>query len=160
MDRRTWGSRRGNAILESALVILPMLAVFLAIIDFSIAVFMRNTVQFAVRQGCRYAVTSQTGSGGRGHDDSIKDVVQQYSMGFLSGTAGRNKINIEYYNPRTLANVTGVGSNAGGNIVEVSVQGLSWAWMAPVWRSATALTISAASSDVMEASPSGIIPPR
>jgi Flp pilus assembly protein TadG len=159
LTRIPFRRERGNAILECALVILPMLAIFLAIVDFSIAAFMRNTIQYAVRQGVRYAVTSQT-MAGAGHDDSIKNVVQQFSMGFLAGAAGRSKIQVNYFNPRTLAAVTGAGSNAGGNIVEVSVNGLSWAWMAPVMRSATPLSISAASSDVMEASPNGIIPPR
>ncbi len=151
--------QRGNTIVESALILLPMFAMLFAIIDFSVALFMKNTIQYAVRQGVRYAVTGQTLSG-MGQDASIKSVVQQNSMGFLNGTTGASYIAISYYSPKTLATVTGVGSNAGGNIVQISVTGFSWAWMVPLWRSAAPLAITAASSDLVETPSNGIPPNR
>jgi hypothetical protein len=85
-------------------------------------------------------------------------VVQSNAMGFLNGSSGAAKIYIRYFNPGTLAETQ---SNAGGNIVEVSIEGYTWNWIAPVMRSATpALTVLARSSDRMENTPGGISPPR
>lgn len=151
--------RRGNTIIESGLIFLPMFTILFSILDFSMATFMRNTTQLAVREGVRYAITSQTMTG-LGHDDSIKTTVQSNAMGFLNGSAGLSKIAINYYSPKTLAAVAGAGSNAGGNIVQISVSGLSWTWMIPLGRDWAPLAISAASSDIMEPPPNGIIPPR
>jgi hypothetical protein len=76
-------------------------------------------------------------------------------MGFISDPT---KISITYYDPNNNFNVT--NSNAGGNIVQVQVSGMSWAWMCPYARNATALQYSASSSDIVEPSPNGIPPAR
>lgn len=135
--------------------------IFFGIIDVSVAIFMKNTMQYAVREGVRYAITGQTLSG-LGQIDSVKTVVQQNGMGFLAGTTGLNRVSVTFYSPSTtppLQQVTGVGSNNTGNVVRVAVNGLSWAWMAPVGHSAAGpLSISAASCDVMEAPPNGVLP--
>jgi hypothetical protein len=152
--------RRGATIVEFALAFLPVFALLLAILDFGFAIFLKSTLQHAVREGVRYAVTGRTESG-TGHDDSIKGVVQRHAMGQLSGADGASKIIIRYYNPNTLAEVTGAGSNVGGNIVEISIEGFTWGWIAPVLRQALpALTLRARSSDRMEPSPGGTPPPR
>ena len=145
-------------LVEGALVTLPLLALLWGILDVSFAIFIKNTASWAVRQGVRYAVTSQT-MPGLGHDDSIKTTVRLYSVGLLDALSpdhnGMNRVQIQYYDPVSLALVTGPGSNAGGNIVVVSATGLSWAWMVPLLRSKTPLQFSVASADVMEASPLG-----
>ena len=142
---------------------LPLLALMFAILDLSIAIFARNTVQFAVCQGVRYAVTSRTMTG-MGQDDSIKTVVQGYALGFLdylsADHAGKNRIAITYYDPVSLAPVAGAGSNVGGNIVVVTASGLSWAWMVPLLRGAAPLTFSVSSADIMEATPLAGAPTR
>jgi Flp pilus assembly protein TadG len=147
-------SRRGSAALEAALVFLPFFAILLALIDFSVAIFIRNTLMNAVREGVRYGVTGRT-LNGQGHDASIKSVVKRYSMGFISSTQDLSRVSIEYYNPRTGQYVTGAGSNRSGNILEVRVNNYPWLWMAPVLRSSSALTFSAKSSDLMEPQPLG-----
>ena len=129
----------GHTILEASFIILPFMAIFFALFDFSMAIFLKNTMQFAVRQGVRFAVTSlvqvDENNLALGHDASIKNEVSKYSMGFLnyvapSGAtrpcAGAACISIKYYNPNTLAEVTGVGSNAGGNVIEVSANNLTY----------------------------------
>ena len=142
---------------------LPLLALMFAILDLSIAIFARNTVQFAVCQGVRYAVTSQT-LPGLGQDASIKSVVQGYTLGFLSYLSPdhtpSNRISITYYDPVSLAPVAGAGSNVGGNIVVVTASGLSWAWMVPLLRGAAPLTFSVSSADIMEATPLAGAPTR
>lgn len=143
-------------MIEAAFVLVPMLAVFLAIIDFGFAIFLKSTFQHAVREGVRYAITGQTLSG-QGQDASIKSVVQKNAVGFLNGASGAAYINIQYYDPITLAATT---SNQGGNIVEVSVQNYPWNWIAPITRDSAALSITAKSSDRMEPFPGGVPPPR
>src|ERR1039457_2241533 len=111
--------RRGSALMEGPLALLPMLAVLFAVMDLSIALFVKNMAQFAVCQGARYAITSQT-MAGLGQDASIKAVVKGYTLGFLDCLSpdhlGAHRIAITYYDPVTLLAVTGVGSNTGGNI--------------------------------------------
>jgi Flp pilus assembly protein TadG len=155
--------RRGSALVEATLATLPLMAFLFGVFDVSFAIFVKNTLQFAVRQGVRYAITSQT-MPGMGQDLSIKTTVINCTAGLLNSMSpnnnGANQITITYYNPVTLLPVVGVGSNLGGNIVVVSASGLSWAWMFPLWRSNTALQFSAASADIMEATPLAGAPNR
>jgi len=149
--------------VEGTLAMLPLMAFLLGIVDVSVAIFVKNTVQFAVRQGVRYAVTSQTMTG-QGQDASIRSIVQTYSLGLMNALSptgnGNDAITISYYDPVTLAQVTGTGSNSGGNIVVVSATGLSWAWMVPLLRDATPLQFSVSSADIMEATPVAGAPTR
>ena len=174
-------NQSGHSALEGSLVLVPFLAMFLALIDFSMAVFLKNTMQFAVKQGVRYAITSQTGAtpvaytsdfdntGATGQDAAIKNTIVSNSFGYLHYVAplgtgrpctGRGCISIKYFDPVTLVEVTGVGSNAGGNVVQITAHDLTWAWMVPLLRSATPLKFAVSSADVMEASPTSGIPAR
>jgi Flp pilus assembly protein TadG len=154
---------RGSALVEAGLAMLPLMAFFCGIVDVSFAVFVKNTLLFAVRQGVRYAVTSQTMTG-MGQDASIKTTVRNYSAGLVDALSpnknGANQITITYYDPVSLAPVTGANSNIGGNIVVVSMSGLSWAWMFPLWHSSAPLQFAVASADIMEATPLGGPPAR
>jgi Flp pilus assembly protein TadG len=150
---------RGNTTLEAALVLGPLFMLLFAIIDFSVAILVKNTLQASVREGVRYAVTGQTIAGAGGQDNSIKKVVQQNSLGFLTAS-NASLIGITYYDPKTLATVSGTNSNAAGNVVQISVNNFSWAWMVPYARSATALQMTAISADMVEPSPSGVPPTR
>lgn len=147
--------QKGNTFLEAALVLVPLLALIFAIVDYGLAIFVRSTLQHAVREGTRYAVTYRTMTG-KGHDASIKAVVQRSAMGFLSGDEGTNRIFIRYYDPVTLAEVS---NNLPGNLVEVSVENFSWGWLAPLLRTADPLRMTARSSDRMEGLPGGTAPP-
>jgi Flp pilus assembly protein TadG len=146
--------RRGSAALEAALVVIPMLAFLLAIIDYSVAVFIRNSLMNATREGVRFGITSRTVNG-LSHDNSIKNVMQRYAMGFLNGSSA-SRIAIRYWNPQTGTFATGVGSNRSGNILEISVENYPWIWIAPVLRNTAALSFTAQSSDIMEPQPNGI----
>ena len=146
-------------MLEAALALPPLLMILFATIDFSIAILVKNTVQASVREGVRYAVTGQTVSG-LGQDESIRTIVENNSLGFLNSSNGDSLISITYYNPNSLAVVNGLGSNAPGNIVQVQVTGLSWAWMVPYARSSAPLQISATSMDIVEPNATGVPPAR
>jgi Flp pilus assembly protein TadG len=149
----------GHALLEASVVILPLLAMAFAITDYSMAIFLRSTFQHAVREGVRYAITYQTMSG-QCQDASIRQVVKNASAGFLNNTHDP-LILITYHPPANLSQtLTGVGSNAAGNIVEVSVEGYAYSWMAPLMRSNTPLTITVRAADRTESLPGGTtVPP-
>ncbi len=157
--RRT---QRGSAALEGSLVILPLMAIGFALLDFPLGIFIQNTLRNAVREGVRFAITQQTGSGGQ--DAAIRSVVEQNSMGFvnesdITGSSPTTTFTITYYDKSTLTAVSGSGSNNQGNICVVSVT-IQRKWMAPLWRSTGLLSFSASSSDVMEAPPGGVLPGR
>ncbi len=151
--------RRGAEVVEFGLVLLPLVAFVFLTIDIAWAVFARSVLQHAVREGVRYGVTSQLRED-MGHAESIRSVVQENSMGLLAGEAGRNSIQVRFYTPETLQDISGTaGANAGGNLIEVSVENLRWAPLLPVLRSAAPLRLSARSADRMEASPPTGAPP-
>lgn len=157
-DRRWKGLARdtqGHALMEGGLVFIPFFALMLAIVDFGMAIFLKNTFQHAAREGVRYAVTYQT-TGGMGHDYSIRQVVKTNAMGFLNTAAGDSMIHIRYYNPNTLLET---GGNNPGNIVEVSIEGYSFGVMAPLLRAANPIPLNVRASDRMESLPGGTSPP-
>jgi Flp pilus assembly protein TadG len=165
-DSTPASARSGNATLELAFVFLPLFAVLFAFVDFSMPIFLRSTLQSAVRAGVRYAVTYQTAAG-LGQDESIRQVVQQSALGLIDGPAGAASITISYYSPADLTDaITGVAGNAPGNVVEVSVSNYTWSWIAPLSAafspgvySGSPLQISVASADRMESLPAGLLSP-
>jgi Flp pilus assembly protein TadG len=147
--------RSGAVIVELALVLVPLLAMILAIADFSMPIFLNSTFTNAVREGCRFGLAYQVTYGGTTYGDmttAIKNVVQTNSMGFLAGTSGLSKIAVKYYLPVSpYTEVTGASTaNANGNILEVSVNGFDWTPMAPVSRLASALAITVVAADRLE----------
>lgn len=147
---------RGNNAIELPLILVPFLALVFAICDFGLAVFIQNTVQNAAREGVRYAITYQTITGSC-QDASIKQVVQNNSMGFVSNPA---LITVNYYAPADLSSpVAAPNGNLPGNVVEVSVQNLQRQWIAPLMRSPGSYNIGGWSSDVMQGLATGSNPP-
>ena len=86
-DRAPEGPAKGAELVEFSLVMIPLFGILFLVIDLSWMLFARATLQYAVREGVRYAVTGQTMSG-MGQDASIRSVVQQSSMGILAGLGG------------------------------------------------------------------------
>lgn len=146
--------RKGNALIEMSFVALPLFALLFGLVDFGLAIFIRSTLQHAVREGVRYAVTYNT-SGAKCQDASITEKVQQSAMGFLAGTDGAAKVKVRYFaidenNPGTFTEFGPGTGNAPGNIVEVAVEGFQYKWLAPIYWSADPLNITVRSADRME----------
>jgi Flp pilus assembly protein TadG len=166
--------QRGSDILEFTLVLLPLLGFLFLILDVSWAVYSRSTLQYAVAQGVRYAVTSQTMSG-MGQRASVQSVVQKAAFGKLnktSGTAtgvnGWNNIYVDWYLVNADGSLTNEDGVVGGNgmqtdgqlpLVRVSVQGLSVSTFMPTIKmiglssALSGITMAAASWDRMETPP-------
>jgi len=177
------GLRRRNQrgmspeLVEFTLVLLPFLGFTFLILNIAYAVYQRSTIQYAVAQGVRYAVTSQTMSG-LGARASVQTYVQQNAFGTLNNNPGTNPpslgtngwcgIYVDWYivdsANGTLDDEDGV---VGGNgmqvdgtlpLVEVSVQSLPGKLFVPFVQSPgmgvlTAITLGAVSWDRMEPPP-------
>jgi Flp pilus assembly protein TadG len=148
--------QHGAELVEFGLTIVPLFGFIFLILDVSWMIFAQVTLQSAVREGVRYAVTGQTMSG-MGQDASIKTVVQNAAVGFLAGASGSNQIAINYYLPSTMV---ATNSNAGGNIVQVSIQGFALSPLGPILHSGSPVAISAVASDIVEPPASGVPPAR
>jgi len=143
--------------------ILPTFALIFAFADFGLLLFRWCTLQNAVREGCRYAITFQT-SGNLGQDASVEQVVQQYAMGIVTTADNPQSIFVKYYSPTDLTTPIVNGGNIPGNVVEVSVQGVSWTWMAPIsgtadsgaLRSTSPIALNVYSSDILGGFPPGV----
>ncbi len=156
MPRQGWSRRRGATIVEMSFVVIALFGLLFLLMDLSWVVFAKASVQHAVREGCRFAVTSQTLTG-LGHIASIQEVVRRNSMGFI-GPAETGLIQVRFYNPETLQPVSGAGSNAGGNLVIVAVENFQVRPLIPFVRSGDPIRFSVRAADRMEASPMGIPP--
>ena len=127
----------GNTLVELALVLTPMFALLLAIVEVSLPIFKKSTFVAAVREGCRYGITYQTSYNGQSYSsqtNAIKAVVLANSMGFLSDTS---LIHVSYYlSSSPFTDVTSGGSgivpNNDGNIIQVSITGYTHSWIDPI----------------------------
>ena len=168
--------RRGVEIVEFTLVLLPLLGFTFLLLDLGWAVYKRATLQFAVREGCRFAITNRlvalTDANGKSYGmiDSVKSVVQSRAVGFLGSRTtdpGWASIQVRFYNPSTPTSALGAPVNCadttaqpniGGNLVEVSVENYQARALAPLLRSAAPLNFTARSSDRMEGNPAAGAP--
>jgi Flp pilus assembly protein TadG len=150
-------SSSGHVMLESAFTLLPMFALLFGIIDLCVMTFRWTTLQNAVREGVRYAITFQTQSG-LGQTASIENVVQQNALGFVTASDTPPHIYVTYLNPDLTA-----GSNTPGNVVEVTVKNISFSFMAPLSGSlagplytSSPLTFKVVAADILGGYPVGV----
>jgi Flp pilus assembly protein TadG len=142
--------RRGSQLVEGGLMMLPFLALALMTVNAGWTIFVKATLQHAVREGVRYGVTGQVDSSGH-QVTSIQDTVVSQSMGLLDNA----QVSVQFLNSSTLASTS---SNAGGNIVQVSVSNYMVKPLAPLLISGSNIPLSVSGADVIEGSPGGIPP--
>jgi Flp pilus assembly protein TadG len=152
----------GNVMVECVFTLLPMFALILGFVDVGMMIFRWATLQNAVREGCRYAITLQT-AGSLGQDASIEQVVQSYSMGLAKTTDSPNRIKVNYYSPTDLNTPINSGGNVPGNIVEVSVQAIPFSWIMPLsgtfnnpMYAGSPVTLNVYSLDMLGGYPAGV----
>lgn len=129
--------QRGAEALAGAMVMMVILPLMFLIVDIGWGIFIKVTLQHAVREGVRYAITSQTtsdGSGGSlGHVASIKAVTLRAAGNLLAGQEG--KVTVKFYNSgsSTLNEDLGANRNRGGNIVMVNIENYEYRPIIPVY---------------------------
>lgn len=135
-------SRRGSGLLELAFFLMPSFALICGFLDVGMALFTWNTLQNAVREGTRYAITYQVDGSGQ-QVTSIKNTVSTWAMGLVQASSTSSSgvnvpyIEVNFYTSPTTANPNGIllpatgTPNAPGNIVEVAVRNYPYALMAP-----------------------------
>jgi Flp pilus assembly protein TadG len=135
-----YGRSKGAEVLEFTLVLLPMLAMIMVLMDTAWAIYVESSLQYAVRIGVRAGVTITAAQTPKGSclTDMVKSSVQQNSFGLLSGASNLALIKVNYFQPPA-ANSNGAvtdvstqaNGNAPGNIMQVSVQNYSLAALMP-----------------------------
>jgi Flp pilus assembly protein TadG len=145
-------------MVEAAVTIIPMFAMFIGMVDVSLVVFLQSTLTHATREAARFAITFGSTYNGASCASSqakcIVQAVQTNGFGFLSGTKG-NLVAVNYYTandlsnpvmvcnstsctlrgtlPQTLSNGKVVNyANQPGNVVEVAVSNYPWTWLLPI----------------------------
>jgi hypothetical protein len=150
------------------MLLLPLM--FL-IVDIAWGVFVKVTLQHAVREGVRYAITSQTATNAEGanmgHIGSIKSMTIASAGGILAGQ--EDKVSVTFYTPDTLAEDTGASRNRGGNVVMVNIEDFEYRPLIPVYtigslqtleiREDPPIRISVHAADRMESCPLGVCAP-
>ena len=126
--------QRGSQFLEMGLMVLPVFGFIFLLMDVAWAVRTQAILQYAVAEGVRYAVTSQT-MAGLGQRASIQMTVQASSFGLLStdktvaGTNGWNSIYVNWFLPDGTVEDGITGGNGEQNgiypLVKVSIQNFS-----------------------------------
>ena len=79
-SRRTFGSRRGNAMIEFALSAMVLTYAFTGVFQFGYSMYLYNELEGAVRAGARYASLAKISNTGNNAQDSswqskVKNVV-------------------------------------------------------------------------------------
>lgn len=131
-------------MVEVGLIVTPLLLITFLLLNLSMAIFLRATFQQAVREGARYAITGQTTGTGVCQDTSIKTVVAKNAVGFLNAGQGAASMHVRFR-----SSSGAIGSNAVGNIVEVSIENYQYGPLAPFRFFSSKLGIWAQADDVM-----------
>lgn len=143
------GSQKGVTVVEVGITVVLLFGLIFLVMDLSMLLFVRSTLQQAVREGVRIGVTGRQFGTNAYLDDSIRQATQDESLGFLGGTEGACKIQINYYNPETGAASTGTQ----GDVLVVSVNAYSYTPLGAVLKSADPFLITVSSSDIVERCP-------
>jgi hypothetical protein len=147
-------SQRGAELIEVTLMIIPILGFVFLTFDVSMVMFLRSTFQHAVREGCRFGVTSQL-DGSSYADDSIRNIVKKEAFGFLSSPEAEGSIHVRFMDP-----VDGSrADNSQGNILQVAVDDYRYGPLTLFANLGFPVNIYARAYDLMEAAPPTGLPP-
>jgi len=125
-------NRKGQTTVEFALTALVVFAVLFAIIDFAVMFYVNLTMQHAVREGARYAVTGQGGNNGVQRRKALVEKIQACSNGLYAKNANPQKEpTVSVVTPSRAANFsnyTGSQVSDTGNPSEIIIVSLAYSW--------------------------------
>ena len=158
MTRQAWrrgrSSERGQTAIEAGVTVVLLFGLIFLVMDLSMLLFIRSTLQQAVRNGVRIGATGSQFGGHTYLNDSIRAAVQAEALGFLNGPQGACKIAVNYFTPDTGAATSGTQ----GDVLVVSVNDFSYTPLGAVLRTADPFRITVSSSDIVERCPIGGCP--
>jgi Flp pilus assembly protein TadG len=146
--------QRGQTVIEVGLTVVLLFGLIFLVLDLSMLLFIRSTLQQAVRSGVRAGVTGRLVQSTTYLNDSITKAVQREALGFLNGSTGACRIRINYFDPNTGTASTGTQ----GDILMVSVNNFNYTPLGAVLKRSDPLAISVSSSDIVERCPVGGCP--
>jgi Flp pilus assembly protein TadG len=175
----------GNALLEAALILLPLFALIFGIADFSMALFITGAFQQAARDASQFATTynlTYNGTTYGSQSAAVKAIIYAESFGFINATndAAHNYVQVNYYFPNDLSTPATCASNCNytwtdskgntstvnyenqpGDVVEVRIVGYPWLWMAPLpgIMPGKGITLGAEAVDILQGLPSTMTAP-
>lgn len=119
---------KGQTTLEFALTVLVLFTVLFALIDFAVMFYVNLTMQHAVREGARYAITGQ---GGNNRKSEMVARVRQASNNFYEKNASGAEPAVSIVTPTDAAafsNYTGRPVDDTGKPDEIIIVTLNYAW--------------------------------
>ncbi len=146
--------RRGSVAIEAGFTLVLLFGLIFLILDLSMLLFIKATLQQAVREGVRVGMTARLVGSTTYLNDSITLTVQEHSLGFLQGPQGACRIQIQYFDPTTGAASQGTQ----GDLLVVSVNNYNYTLLGAVMKDAHPLAVSVSSSDILERCPLGGCP--
>ncbi len=138
--------------MEFALLLPIFFAILFMTMDVGWILFGWVCIQEGAREGVRYSITG-SGQVEATLDSATKLVVEQYSFGFAKAT----NISVDYY-PSTGYSASGMpasldgtsGATSVGNLVKVTVRGVTIKSFAPVWRNFGNVQLTASACDILQ----------
>jgi Flp pilus assembly protein TadG len=139
--------QRGSQTLEAGLITLVMFSLIFLLMDISLSLFIKSTLQEAARDGVRFGITEQLLSGDTYLTDSINKIARSSALGFITNPGCQ--VTVTYYDPYGGATTTPIG----GDILQVSITGYQYTPLGAILKSSAPVSISVQASDVMEQCP-------
>jgi hypothetical protein len=133
-------NHKGQTTVEFALTVVVLLAFLFALVDFAVMFYVNLTMQHAVREGARYAITGQGGQNGNLRRSALIDKIKESSNGLYEKNANPLKSpTVSVVAPASTApfdNYTGSPVDDTGKPGEIIMVSLAYSWplLTPVLR--------------------------
>jgi Flp pilus assembly protein TadG len=160
-------------MLEGALSFLPLMILTFGMIDMSMWLFVRGTIQSAAREAVRFGITYNTSYNNIScstQTNCAKLVLVHNALGFVNNGNADTYVTVRYYAPdnlstpltqsdigRILPDGTRINNiNQTGFLMEVRVNNFPWSFMAPTSYMPASMAITVNTSDVLQGLPVGV----
>lgn len=125
-------NRKGQTTVEFAVAALVFFAFLFALIDIAVMFYVNLTMQHAVREGARYAVTGQGGQNGNLRRRALVEKIRECSNGLYEKNANASREpTVSLVAPAktaAYANYTGSPVNDTGRPGEIVTVSLAYSW--------------------------------
>lgn len=134
MERRKNRMEVGSTLIEFAITASIFLFILFAIIEFSLLYWANLSMQHAVREGARYAITGQTANG-LDRRESVIQHIREQSMGMYDRVSPKIVTTIDgipYVNPDPSRPPAGIFGSS-GNVIVLQLD-CTWSLLTPIFK--------------------------